>query len=64
MNNPTVESSQLSTRVYYGSSDSDKYHTATCRWVENILEVNLVSFNSIDEAKAKGYVSCGTCKAV
>lgn len=44
-----------------GSSESDKCHSPTCRWTETINDSNLVHFDSFDEAKAAGYVPCGTC---
>ena len=48
--------------AYVGSAESDKYHKPTCRWTGNINDVNLVHFDSEDEAVASGYIPCGTCK--
>ena len=48
--------------VYVGSLGSDKYHIQTCRWAKEIKEQNVVYFESIDQAKSKGYSPCGTCK--
>lgn len=45
-----------------GSSESDKYHTPTCRWTKEINDSNLVHFDSYDEAEAANYLPCGTCK--
>lgn len=47
---------------YVGSIKSDKYHYPHCRWAKKIAPENLIYFNSVQEAKAKGYVPCGTCK--
>lgn len=62
---PQETSSELmtptNTRAYVGSTDSDKFHYESCRWAEKILAVNLLTFDSIDNAKARGYVACGTC---
>lgn len=48
--------------AYVGSSESDKYHTPSCRWVDKIHEGNLVHFDSKEAAAAAGYKPCGTCK--
>lgn len=45
-----------------GSSDSDKYHTPSCKWNSKINNSNLVHFDSFEEAEAAGYEPCGTCK--
>ena len=50
-----------SVRSYVASNDSDRYHFPSCRWAKEIHEENLISFSSVDEAKAAGYVSCGSC---
>jgi len=47
---------------YYGSKKSNKYHKATCRYVEKIKDENLVTFNSVKEARDAGYVPCKVCK--
>lgn len=46
---------------YVGSSESDKYHTPSCRWTSKINDDNLVHFDSAEEAAAAGYSPCGTC---
>ncbi len=52
----------LPINTFVGSSDSDKYHYDTCRWVKEILEANLITFETIEVAQAKGYFACGTCE--
>ena len=56
-----VENPSTSAFSYVASDDSDKYHYPSCRWAKEINKENLISFSSVDEAKAAGYVSCGTC---
>jgi len=51
-----------SNTVYVGSTDSIRFHHLTCRYVNRILPENLIRFAGRDEAVAKGYVPCGTCK--
>ena len=63
---PTIDPEQAfreSLKQYFlvGSSESDKYHSPTCRWTDTINDSNLVHFDSFEEAKAAGYVPCGTC---
>jgi len=47
---------------YIGSIKSDKYHYPTCWHVESIDQENRIWFQSIEEAKEKGYVPYGACK--
>lgn len=54
--------STVVTVTYIASSDSDKCHTERCRFVDNILEENIIYFRSKEEAVNAGYSACGTCK--
>jgi len=47
---------------YVGSASSDKYHYPDCRWAKKIKPDNEIWFASSEEARAAGYVPCGTCK--
>lgn len=47
---------------FAGSINSDKYHFPDCRHVESIKPKNRIIFNSVEEAKSKGYSPCGACK--
>jgi len=51
-----------SSTVYVGSTDGIRFHRLTCRYINRILPENLIRFAGRDEAVAKGYVPCGTCK--
>jgi len=46
---------------YYGSTKSDKYHKASCRYVKKIEAENLVMFESVKEARDAGYIPCKVC---
>ncbi len=46
---------------YVASSESDKYHSPSCRWTDKINDTNLVHFDTKEEAVAAGYQACGTC---
>jgi len=48
--------------AFVGSKNSDKYHYPSCGHAKNILPGNLVTFNSVDDARSSGYVPCGSCK--
>lgn len=52
------ESSEMK---YVGSTKSDKYHYPECRWAGKISPENEIWFSSSQDAKSKGYVSCGVC---
>lgn len=47
---------------FVGSIKSDKYHFPKCRHAESIKPENDIWFNSIQDAKSKGYAPCGVCK--
>jgi hypothetical protein len=46
---------------FIGSINSDKYHTPDCHWSEKIKEENRVCFETVKEAKNKGYQAAGCC---
>lgn len=47
---------------FYASKKSNKYHYPSCRWAKKIKSYNLITFNSVGEAKRAGYVPCKVCK--
>jgi len=55
-------SERKTTGKYIGSMDSDKFHYPDCRWAEKILKENEIWFDTVEEAKEKGYQPCGVCK--
>jgi hypothetical protein len=57
--NKTVKS--IENCNFIGSKNSDKYHTPDCHWSEKIKEENRVCFETIEEAKEKGYQAAGCC---
>jgi len=56
---PTALSS--TSKMFVGSTESDKYHYPSCRWAKKILSQNEIWFSSSAEARAVGYVPCGVC---
>ena len=44
-----------------GSITSKKYHRPDCRYAGKIKPENLVSFASVEDARAEGYLSCKVC---
>jgi len=46
---------------FVGSVDSDKYHYPDCRWAKEIKPENEIWFDSVDEARAAGYMPCKVC---
>jgi hypothetical protein len=57
--NKTVKS--IENCNFIGSKNSDKYHTPDCHWSEKIKEENRVCFETIEEARGKGYQAAGCC---
>lgn len=47
---------------YVGSTQSDKFHYATCQHAKKILSENKIWFETREDAFAKGYSPCGVCK--
>ena len=46
---------------YVGSSSSNKYHYLECKWAKTIHPEKLITFKSVSEAKAAGYIRCPAC---
>jgi len=48
--------------AFVASSDRDRFHVPTCRWVTRILDGNRLTFDSREAALARGLQPCGTCR--
>lgn len=46
------------------SKSGTKYHYPWCAGAKQISEKNLITFNSIEEARAKGYTPAANCKGL
>lgn len=57
----TTSTQAPSGNVFVGSKNSDVYHYPNCGSAKTILPGNLVTFNSVDEAKSAGYRPCKKC---
>jgi hypothetical protein len=44
-----------------GSVTSKKYHRPDCRYAQKIKPENLIRFESVEDAKAQGYLPCKVC---
>jgi micrococcal nuclease len=44
-----------------GSITSKKYHLPDCRYAQKIKPENLISFQSIEDARDQGYLPCKVC---
>jgi hypothetical protein len=47
--------------LFIASRNSKKYHTKDCKYGKKIKDSNLVCFESIEDAKNKGYVPAKGC---
>ena len=57
-----TETTQETTGGYFvGSRKSDVYHYPDCSSAKQIKPENLITFNSVEEAKAAGYRPCKKC---
>ncbi len=55
------ESSESGSGNYIASSNSNKFHTSTCRFAKNIKENNKVIFKNRSDAISQGYTPCKVC---
>ena len=58
----TTIQEQQSQGAFVGSKKSDVYHYPNCGSAKNIKPENLITFNSVEEAKNAGYRPCKNCK--
>ena len=61
-NDQDSEETPVVSGAYVGSSKSDRYHYPNCHSAQNINPANLITFGSIEEARAAGYTPCGNCR--
>lgn len=47
-----------------GSKNGTKYHLPTCPGAKQISEKNLIKFESIEEARSRGYTPASNCKGL
>jgi hypothetical protein len=47
--------------LFIASRNSKKYHTKDCKYGKKIKDSNLICFESIEEARNKGYLPAGGC---
>ena len=55
------KSTKSSSGSYIASSNSNKFHTSTCRFAKNINDNNKISFKSRSDAINQGYTPCKVC---
>ena len=58
---PAKSKSKSSSKTYWGSSNSGKFHDPSCEWAQKISGRNKVVFHSRDEAVNSGYEPCMVC---
>jgi len=54
-------SSESASGYFVGSVNSDVYHYSSCASAKRIKSANLISFNSVQDAKNAGYRPCKVC---
>jgi len=63
--NAAVGASDITSgEVVVASKNGTKYHYPWCAGAKQIAEKNLVTFNSIEEARASGYTPAANCKGL
>lgn len=54
----------ITTGAVVASKNGTKYHYPWCAGAKQISTKNLITFNSIEEARAKGYTPAANCKGL
>jgi flagellar biosynthesis protein FlhF len=50
-------------RTYFvANQNSDVYHSSDCKWSKKIKSDNIIKFFSVQEAEARNYLACSSCK--
>ncbi len=57
----TKKSDEQKTAKYVGSSETKKYHRASCEFVKKIVKGHRVEFSSPEQAQKAGYTPCKVC---
>ncbi len=58
---PKMSDSHLKSGAYVASSNSNKFHRSTCKWVKKIAKENRRYFNKKSEAEKEGLEPCSEC---
>ena len=58
---PSENSASEKSGTYVGSTQSDKYHVPSCRHAKKIEPENEIWFDTVSDAQAADYTSCGVC---
>ncbi|MCL5772529.1 MAG: MBL fold metallo-hydrolase [Actinobacteria bacterium] len=61
MGSEETTTTQASNALFVGSKKSDVYHYPNCGSAKSIKPENLITFNSVEEAKSAGYRPCKKC---
>jgi hypothetical protein len=64
LNSATISNSLDATEQVVASKSGTKYHYPWCAGAKQISEKNKITFNSIAEARAKGYTPASNCKGL
>lgn len=57
----SVKKSEKKQGMFVGSIKSNKYHLPDCSWAKRIKPENIIWFESVEDAEAKGYVPASCC---
>jgi flagellar biosynthesis protein FlhF len=50
-------------RTYFvANQNSDVYHSSDCKWSKKIKPANIIKFYSVQEAEARNFLACSSCK--
>jgi flagellar biosynthesis protein FlhF len=47
---------------FVANQNSDVYHSSNCKWSKKIKPENIIKFYSVQEAEARNFLACSSCK--
>ena len=57
-----LENLPVDGRYFVANQNSDVYHRSDCKWSKKIKPDNIIKFFSVQEAEARNFLACSSCK--
>jgi flagellar biosynthesis protein FlhF len=57
-----LENLPVDRTFFVANQNSDVYHSSDCKWSKKIKPDNIIKFYSVQEAEARNFLACSSCK--
>ena len=57
-----LENQPVDRTYFVANQNSDVYHSSDCKWSKKIKPDNIIKFYSVQEAEARNFLACSSCK--